>query len=154
MDADHCIPFFGGAGEKHAVAHEACIVDHGMKRAEAVEGLLDHALARFPFSDVVGVGDGFPAHRADLVHDLLGRALGRACLAMGADAKVIDDDLAALCGEAQRIGFAKAIARPGHDRNTSFADTHFVLLLGYSILSGALFAQLRGCARKPHGDGL
>jgi hypothetical protein len=45
MDADDGVPFFRRAGEKHAVAHEAGIVDHGMEASEAVERLFDHALA-------------------------------------------------------------------------------------------------------------
>ena len=127
MDPRHRIPFLRGAGNEHAIAHEAGVVDDRVERAECVERGLDDALAGIPVRDVIGVGHRLAARGADLVDDAFRRALGFAALAVRADAKIVDHDLRAFRRQPQSIGPAEAVARPGDDNHPSFANTHYSL---------------------------
>ena len=85
------------------------VVHEHVQVAEGLDREVDEALRALPVGDAVGVGDGFAAHRVDLVDDLL---RGRAVLALAVHvaAEVVDDDLRAL--RAKSSACSRPMPRP------------------------------------------
>lgn len=99
MHAQDGIPLVGRAGDKHAIAHEAGIVDHGMEVAEPVERSAHYTASSLIVGHVLIVGDRFAAGGPDFVDNLLGGRIGRS-VSVRADAEIVDDDLGTLAGKA------------------------------------------------------
>ena len=108
---------------EHAVAQDAGVVDQHVEVAEGLDRGVDQALRALPRRDVVAVGDGLAAHARDLLDHLLGRA-EIAAGAVDVAAEVVDDDLGALAGQAQRVLPPDAPARAGHDGHPSITESH------------------------------
>src|SRR5262249_46808118 len=60
--------------EDHAVAQDARVVDDNVERAPLLDGGVDQVFRTCFIRNVIAVGDGFAAHRADLVDDFAGGA--------------------------------------------------------------------------------
>ena len=90
-------------------------------------GGVDQALRALPRRHAVAVGDGLAAHALDLVDHLLGRA-EVAARAVDVAAEVVDDDLGAVGGQAERVLAPDAAAGAGHDGDTSFTQLAHVIL--------------------------
>ena len=62
--------------DEHPVAEEAGVVDQHVEPAEGLDRRARQARGPVPVGDVVAVGDGLAAARADRVDDLAGRRRG------------------------------------------------------------------------------
>ena len=69
--------------------------------------------------DAVAVGDGLAAHSLDLLDDLLGRA-EVATRAVDVATEVVDHDLGAVRGQAQRVLAPDPSTGTGHDGDSTF----------------------------------
>ena len=123
VDLDDGVPLLLGHVRQHPVAQDAGVVDHDVQVAEPLDCGVDQPLGALPGRDVVAVGDGLTAHAGDLRHDLLGRA-EVATRPVDVAAEVVDDDLRALPGQAQRVLAADAAPRAGDDGHPAVAKTH------------------------------
>jgi hypothetical protein len=74
MHPDDRVPLGFGHVREHAIAEDACVVDHDVEPPVRVDGEIDEALRPGEVGDVVAVSDGLAAHRLDLGDDVVGRA--------------------------------------------------------------------------------
>ena len=134
---DHRVPLGLFHVGEHAVAQDAGVVDERVEPAERVDRALDHAARAGEVGDVLAVGDGFAAHRLDLLDDFH-RGAERPAVAVHVAAEVVDDDLGALGGVGQRVLAADAPSRSGDDDDAAVADTHDLLVTSISELLAQL----------------
>ena len=123
MDVDDRLPLFDRHVVKNAIAQDAGIVDHRMDRTEGVDGGLDDAVGRFPFSDAVGVRHRRAAGFADFVDHQCGRAV-IVSQTVGPYTRVVDQNFGAGGRHGECDIAPDTPARAGHDHNLVFHHAH------------------------------
>ncbi len=126
VDGDDVVPLLLRHVHQHPVAQDAGVVHEDVEIAERLDGRIDQPLTALPIGDAVAVGDGFPAHRLDLLGHRFGGRLVVAT-AVGGTPEVVHDHLRAFSGEQQRMLAANATSRAGDDGDPAFERSHAVL---------------------------
>ncbi len=117
MHVDDAVPVFLAHLVEHGVAQDAGRIDHRMQAAEAVHGLLDHALHGLQRGDAFGVGDRLAAGGADFLGHGFGRTGRTFVAAREAAAEVVDQDLGAVGRRDQGAVAADAVAAAGNENH-------------------------------------
>src|ERR1700735_5654135 len=122
-------------------AQNARVVDDDVQRAERIERGTDQASGAIPVGDIVVIGNRFAAGRLDLRGD------GRGSLPIGAAAEIVDDDVRAFGGEAERIFPPQAARGAGDDDHAAVTDAHQDSSSGRPMRLASSAAYKAGAAR-------
>ena len=123
MHGEHGVEVFLTHLHERAVAHNARVVHEDVDFSERVDGGPDDPFRAGEVRHRVVVGNGLAPERLDLLAHLRRRVfLGPPPIE--ADSDVVDHDLGALAGHAQRELTSDAPPRAGHDRDASVEQSH------------------------------